>query len=88
MVLPESFFARPKRGFEFPMDSWMRGPLRPFIEATLLDPEKCSALDLEVGEVTRIWRRFLEREGAVYWTRPWALFSLLHWASVNSVTCH
>src|SRR5690349_21342023 len=39
-VLPDSFFARPKRGFEFPMDSWMRGPLRPLIETELLDVDK------------------------------------------------
>ncbi|MFL6764539.1 MAG: asparagine synthase (glutamine-hydrolyzing) [Sphingomicrobium sp.] len=85
-VLPDSFFSRPKRGFEFPMDSWMRGPLRPLIEAKLLDRGQCSALGLRATEVAAVWRRFLDRPGAVYWTRPWALFSLLHWASTNRVT--
>jgi asparagine synthase (glutamine-hydrolysing) len=75
-VLPDGFFSRPKRGFEFPMDEWMRGPLRAVVESTLL----------RATEVAKIWRRFLDRPGAVYWTRPWALFALLHWARRNSVT--
>ena len=86
-VLPDSFFSRPKRGFEFPMDSWMRGTLRPLIESKLLDPHQCAALGLRGREVAEIWKRFLARPGAVYWTRPWALFSLLHWASTNRVSC-
>jgi asparagine synthase (glutamine-hydrolysing) len=85
-VLPDGFFSRPKRGFEFPMDEWMRGPLRAVVEATLLDSVGCASLGLRATEVAKIWRRFLDRPGAVYWTRPWALFALLHWARRNSVT--
>jgi asparagine synthase (glutamine-hydrolysing) len=87
-VLPDSFFSRPKRGFEFPMDSWMRGPLRKLIENTLLDAERCAALGLRGTEVARIWQSFLSRPGAIYWTRPWALFSLLQWAAINGVSCY
>ena len=86
-VVPDGFFSRPKRGFEFPMDSWMRGPLRPLIEGKLLDAQQCAALGLRPFEVAKIWRRFIDRPGAIYWTRPWALFSLLHWAATNHVTC-
>ena len=57
-VLPDSFFARPKRGFEFPMDSWMRGPLRSLIEARLRDPEQCKALGLRPAAVAGIWKPF------------------------------
>ena len=86
-VLPDSFFSRPKRGFEFPMDKWMRGPLRTLIGGTLLDAQRCAALRLRPTEVAKIWQQFLERPGAIYWTRPWAIFSLLHWAATNRVTC-
>jgi asparagine synthase (glutamine-hydrolysing) len=86
-VLPDSFFSRPKRGFEFPMDSWMRGPLRRLIESRLLDSGLCATIGIRDEEVARIWRRFLDRPGAIYWTRPWAIFSLLHWASTNRVSC-
>jgi asparagine synthase (glutamine-hydrolysing) len=86
-VLPDKFFSRPKRGFEFPMDDWMRGPLRPMIDATLQDTGRCAALGLSPKYVATMWRRFLDRPGSVYWTRPWALFALLQWASTNNVTC-
>jgi hypothetical protein len=69
------------------MDSWMRGPLRALIEGKLLDGDHCAALGLRGTEVAKIWRSFLDRPGAVYWTRPWALFSLLQWASTNGVNC-
>lgn len=86
-VLPETFFDRPKRGFEFPMDSWMRGPLRPLVESKLLDPTQCAAVGLRADQVARIWKQFIDRPGAIYWNRPWALFSLVNWASLNGVTC-
>ena len=34
--VPKSFFERPKQGFSFPLDCWLRGPLREWAE-TLLD---------------------------------------------------
>jgi asparagine synthase (glutamine-hydrolysing) len=86
-AVPVDFFSRPKRGFEFPMDVWLRGPLRSLVESKLLDAAACAALGLRPAEVAQIWRRFLSRPGAIYWTRPWALFSLLHWAATNGVTC-
>jgi asparagine synthase (glutamine-hydrolysing) len=86
-VLPDSFFSRPKRGFEFPMDNWMRGPLRPVIDARLRDPHQCAAVGLCATTVANIWQHFLDRPGAIYWTRPWALFALLQWASTNRVSC-
>jgi asparagine synthase (glutamine-hydrolysing) len=86
-VLPAGFFERRKQGFEFPMDAWMRGPLRTLIEAQLLDPSRCADLALKPAAVERIWRLFLASPGAIYWTRPWAIFSLLRWASYHNLRC-
>jgi asparagine synthase (glutamine-hydrolysing) len=33
-ILPQEIVSRPKHGFEFPMDHWMRNELRPIIEET------------------------------------------------------
>lgn len=85
-LLPDDFFSRPKRGFEFPMDTWMRGPLRPLIESALLDRDQCKALGLEAQTVAAIWKQFVERPGSYYWTRPWAIFALLRWAAANGVS--
>lgn len=87
-LLDEGFFSRPKRGFEFPMDSWMRGPLRHMIDPILRDRVQCAALGLRAEGVAEVWDQFLDRPGSVYWTRPWALFSLMHWASINRVSSH
>lgn len=86
-LLPDEFFSRPKRGFEFPMDNWMRGPLRPLIEATLLDRDQCKALGLNAPVVAALWKQFVEQPGSHYWTRPWAIFALLRWGAANGVTC-
>jgi asparagine synthase (glutamine-hydrolysing) len=85
--LPRGFFDRKKRGFEFPMDSWLRGPLKSLLEGYILDRNLCSTVGLEPMAVERMWRTFLDRPGALYWTRPWAMFSLLKWSSVNQVRC-
>jgi asparagine synthase (glutamine-hydrolysing) len=85
-VLADSFFSRPKRGFEFPMDEWMRGPLRPMVEQRLLDAGQCAGMGLRADRVEQVWRRFLDAPGAIYWTRPWAIFALLEWASINQVS--
>ena len=85
-VLPENFFSRPKRGFEFPMDEWIRGPLRSMVEGRLLDANQCAAMGLNAPAVAAIWQQFLSKPGAIYWTRPWAIFALLQWAARNEVT--
>lgn len=36
--LPAAVLRRRKRGFDNPMGAWLRGPLRPMMEARLLDP--------------------------------------------------
>lgn len=39
-ILPESVFSRPKRGFELPLATWFRGPLRYRIEALRSLPDR------------------------------------------------
>lgn len=34
-LLPESIITRPKRGFDIPLDAWLRGPLKEFVLDTL-----------------------------------------------------
>lgn len=36
--LPASVLSRKKRGFNNPMETWLRGPLRPMVQDRLLDP--------------------------------------------------
>ena len=66
--LPRAVWDRPKMGFTFPMDSWMReraGELR----ALCAEDKR-----LERGAVEKIWDAF--GSGRVHWSRPWAVYVL------------
>lgn len=78
-------FDRPKRGFEFPFDAWLRGPLKGAVAELLLDRKACGAIGLDAGAVERLWKRFLSRPGAVYWTRVWSLYVLMRWSFAHGL---
>ncbi|MEO1716158.1 MAG: asparagine synthase (glutamine-hydrolyzing) [Planctomycetota bacterium] len=78
-------FERAKRGFEFPFDAWLRGPLREAVSALLLDRDACEGIGLDGGAVSRLWERFIERPGSVYWTRVWSLYVLLRWSVAHGL---
>jgi asparagine synthase (glutamine-hydrolysing) len=68
--LPASITApRPKQGFVFPFDRWLRGPLRGPAEELLDAAGRTGWLD--AGEVRHVWELFLA--GRVHWSRPWTL---------------
>lgn len=64
-----------KRGFSFPMDAWLRGPLRPRVEEAvqngigsgLFRPRAVAALRARVDS------------GRAHWSRLWALVVLVMW---------
>ncbi|MEL7483623.1 MAG: asparagine synthase-related protein [Planctomycetota bacterium] len=78
-------FERAKRGFEFPFDAWLRGPLRDAVSELLLDGGACEAVGLNGGAVSGLWERFQARPGSVYWTRVWSLYVLMRWAVAHGL---
>jgi asparagine synthase (glutamine-hydrolysing) len=78
--LPAEIVKRPKRGFTFPFERWLRGEMRPVVENALLsnNPDQAS---LNPGAVRGVWNRFLE--GETSWSRPWSLFVLKRWCEGN-----
>ena len=74
---------RPKRGFELPIDRWLRHELRETVAQTLLDRDTCRAIGLDPRQVALTWDNFLKTD-RVYWTRIWALFVLLRWSVANA----
>jgi asparagine synthase (glutamine-hydrolysing) len=77
--LPNEVWNRPKQGFELPMDSWMRGPLREFVSDGLI----------RLNERHVIGERLVEKRRADFetrkshWTRLWALVVLGHYLHNN-----
>ncbi len=81
----QGVFDRPKRGFEFPFEQWIRGPLENKVGSILLNSSLCQSLGLSHKAVAAIWNRYLEHPGSIYWTRIWALFILLKWCDTHQV---
>jgi asparagine synthetase B (glutamine-hydrolysing) len=66
---------RDKRGFTFPFDRWMRGPLRP-----LLDEGEHNACGLLRDDaVAKARRRF--DAGKLHWSRLWAMLVIQSWSA-------
>lgn len=76
-------FERPKQGFVFPFETWLRGPLKAEVEATLTDAGLAAAAGLRVDATTALWCAFLAHPGRIYWTRIWAVFVLIRWCAIN-----
>ena len=77
---------RPKQGFVFPFDAWLRGPLRTAVGDTLRDERLVAAAGLRVAATSALWQAFLARPGRIYWTRIWTVFVLVRWCAINRVS--
>ncbi len=73
--LPRECTHRPKMGFTFPFDTWLKSTWRPMIEETLLGPGNASSANglFDTCEIDRVWRGYLA--GRTHWSRPWAIYS-------------
>jgi asparagine synthase (glutamine-hydrolysing) len=66
--LPRAVWDRPKMGFTFPMDRWIRARARE-LRALCLESKR-----LERSAVEGVWDAF--GRGRAHWSRPWALYVL------------
>lgn len=73
-LMPREIYLRPKMGFELPMDSWMRGPLRPMVDEALHNLE---SHPLFHPPALRTLRQSFEAR-QLHWTKLWCLVVLGH----------
>lgn len=85
-AVPRSVWARPKQGFTFPWEQWLRGRLKPLGDEAMNDAAAWGSLGLEPLEVKRLWDGFQERRNGLSWSRVWALIALREWAVRRKVT--
>lgn len=77
--LPAEVLWRPKQGFEIPIDSWLRGPLRPLFESAVFDPGSSLRDLVEPATARKIYQAHLGgigRHGSILWS----LLMLAQWA--------
>jgi asparagine synthase (glutamine-hydrolysing) len=84
-LLPDAVWNRPKQGFVLPFADWMRGPLAAEVGSALGDSDRLDALGLNPHVVIDVWASFLRGQAGVTWSRPWALYSLVRWATRHDV---
>jgi len=90
--LPADLVQRPKQGFDVPIDTWLRGPLRDMFEAAVLEPSARVANLVDQVRIRKLYSAHLAgtgRHGGVLW----ALLVLARWAdryltSTASVVSH
>ena len=76
-LLPPEILAQRKRTFTLPWEEWLRGPLRPRLEASFASLAPALAEHLHSDGVNAVWNEFLARKTS--WSRPWSLFVLNEW---------
>jgi asparagine synthase (glutamine-hydrolysing) len=77
--LPDAAVNRPKRGFELPIDAWLRGPLRDTFEAGVLDTRARVRDFVDQATARKLYRAHLSGTGH-HGGVLWALLVLARWA--------
>ncbi len=74
--LPDDVVRQPKQGFTLPFETWMRGPLAPFVRDGLRQAADTGWIADNAPD--RLWREW--ESGATHWSRPWGVSVLGHFA--------
>ena len=76
-LLPAEVVHQAKRGFTFPWETWLRGPLKKRIEVGISELSPALAEVLASKTAHSIWQSYLD--GKTTWSRPWSLYVLNEW---------
>lgn len=82
-LLPDEIVHRPKMGFILPWAEWMKGELRSFCEERLMSLGKKSVINGDAIE--DLWKRFLDGDPKVTWSRLWYMVVLENWMEENKI---
>jgi len=82
-LLPREVIDRPKMGFTFPWALWMKNELHSFCHDNIKSLEQVEGLNFE--NVLHLWKRFLNGDPLITWSRVWPLVVLGHWVKQHDV---
>lgn len=86
-LLPPEIYQRPKAGFTFPWEYWMRNQLCTQIGRTLSDRTLGDSIGIEAEFCLNLWKSFLRHQPGVSWSRIWGLFVIYNWCARHHVHC-
>ncbi len=84
-LLPVQVWDRPKQGFVLPFASWMHGALAAEVTATLGEVDRIRSVGLNPDAVRAVWSGFVRGQTGVTWSRPWALYAFVRWATAHGI---
>ncbi|MEO1450964.1 MAG: asparagine synthase C-terminal domain-containing protein, partial [Bacteroidota bacterium] len=80
-LLPHEVVHRPKKGFVFPWEQWLRHELKDFGQQHIDALAQRGIFD--GGAVTELWKRFQAQDPTVIWFYVWVLIVLENWLQQN-----
>lgn len=83
--VPGAAIPLPKRGFAVPLGGWLRGDLRPLLEATLFDGDLFPSGVFDRRGLRRYWEDHLTGQRDLKWGL-WTLLTLQWWATAHRVS--
>lgn len=85
LLPPDVTWRKDKQGFVNPQDEWLRGALRPAVEALIRDPEApiFSQGLVDRDAYARLFVRYLARDPAIWFRDVFAPFALAKWIEAN-----
>jgi asparagine synthase (glutamine-hydrolysing) len=82
-LLPPEIVHRPKMGFLFPWDTWLRNDLRAFCETKIQHLGEMEFFDKKL--LLDYWNNFLKGDRKINWARIWIFVVLSTWLTKNQV---
>ena len=79
-LLPPAIIHRPKMGFSFPFDGWLKQLLQQEMQTMLVHQNGLHPLFNPHGTAD-LWQRFAA--GQVNWSRVWSIYMLSHWLTTH-----
>lgn len=82
-ILPDEIVNRPKMGFVFPWEHWLKNELSDFALIGLQKLKDRKAFNAD--EIDGIWKQFLNNDPRVSWSRIWPMVVLGNWIESNGI---
>ena len=82
-MLPEDIVYRPKKGFSFPWDYWMRNELKAYCEEAINSLNQRGLFKNDA--VVSYWNKFMAKDPTITWSHIWSFVVLENWMKQNNI---